>query len=42
MKDLEKKLEDNAKKLTLNEEEVWEIGDKFEALKSALEAQSVK
>jgi len=41
IKDLEKKLKDNAKKPTLNEEEVWEISDKLEALKGMLEAQKV-
>merc|ERR1712176_291347 len=39
IKDVEKKLKDNKKNNTLTEEEVWELGDKLEALKSALEGQ---
>merc|ERR1712226_377485 len=39
IKDLEKKLKDNKKKNTLSEEEMWELGDKLEELKSALEGQ---
>jgi len=39
IKEIEKKLKDNKKKNTMGEEEMWELGDKLEELKSALEAQ---
>merc|ERR1719263_396427 len=39
IKDIEKKIKDNKKKNTLSEEEMWELGDKLEELKSALEGQ---
>jgi len=39
IKELEKKLKDDKKKSVLSEDEVWELGDKLEELKSALEGQ---
>jgi len=39
IKEVEKKLKDHKKKSTLSEEEVWELQDKLEELKSALEGQ---
>jgi len=40
MKDITKKLKDNVKKKTLSEEEVWELQDKLEVLKTNLEGQT--
>merc|ERR1712217_613559 len=37
IKDIEKKLKDHKKNNTLSDEEVWELGDKLEELKSGLE-----
>jgi elongation factor 3 len=39
IKDVEKKLKEHKKNNNLSEEEVWELSDKLEELKSALEAQ---
>jgi excinuclease UvrABC helicase subunit UvrB len=39
IKEIEKKLKDHKKKNTLSDEEVWELGDKLEELKNALEGQ---
>merc|ERR1712203_170700 len=39
IKDIEKKLKDHKKKSSLSDEEAWELGDKLEELKSALEGQ---
>merc|ERR1711904_126215 len=39
IKDIEKKLKENKKKSSLSEEETWELSDKLEELKSALEGQ---
>merc|ERR1711939_237596 len=39
IKDLEKKLKDHKKKNNLSDEEAWELGDKLEELKNALEGQ---
>merc|ERR1712032_261544 len=39
IKDIEKKLKDHKKKSSLSDEEAWELSDKLEELKSALEGQ---
>jgi len=39
IKELEKKLQANKKQPTLSDEELWELSDKLEELKSALAAQ---
>merc|ERR1711939_1062638 len=39
IKDIEKKLKDHKKKNNLSDEEAWELGDKLEELKNALEGQ---
>merc|ERR1712222_178365 len=39
IKDIEKKLKDNAKKKNLSEEEQWELGDKLAELKEILKAE---
>merc|ERR1711896_8823 len=39
IKDIEKKLKDHKKKNNLSDEEMWELGDKLEELKNALEGQ---
>merc|ERR1712050_243095 len=39
IKDIEKKLKDHKKNNTLSDEAAWELGDKLEELKSALEGQ---
>merc|ERR1711948_25454 len=39
IKDIEKKLKDHKKKNTLSEEAAWELADKLEELKNALEGQ---
>merc|ERR1719252_389758 len=40
IKDIEKKLKDHKKKNNLSDEEAWELGDKLEELKNALEGQT--
>merc|ERR1712118_18510 len=39
IKDIEKKLKDHKKKNNLSDEDAWELGDKLEELKNALEGQ---